>query len=121
MQKRKIINFKIKTMNPKINEIVIDGTTYVPKGSEVKEFEGDIKIVILQRGWVYIGRFERNGNDCKLHNAYCIRVWGTTKGLQALVNGATTSTKLDKCDGVVEFDWLTVIHTITVNSSKWVL
>ena len=119
MQKRKIINFKIKTMNPKINEIVIDGTTYVPKGSEVKEFEGDIKIVILQRGWVYIGRFERNGNDCKLHNAYCIRVWGTTKGLQELVNGATTSTKLDKCDGVVEFDYLTVVHTITVNKSSW--
>jgi len=108
-------------MNPKINEIVIDGTTYVPKGSEVKEATGDIKIVILQRGWVYIGRFERTGNDCKLHNAYNIRSWGTTKGLPELVNGATRDTKLDKCEGVVEFDWLTVIHTISVNSTKWTL
>ena len=48
-------------MNPKIEEIVIDGTIYVPKDSIVKSYEGDIKIVILQRGWVYIGRFERNG------------------------------------------------------------
>ena len=108
-------------MNPKINEIVIDGTTYVPKGSEVKQYEGDIKIVILQRGWVYIGRFERIGTDCKLHNAYNIRAWGTTKGLAELVNGATKDTKLDKCDGIVEFDWLTVIHTITVNSKSWTL
>jgi hypothetical protein len=108
-------------MNPKINEIVIDGQTYVPKDSIVRSYEGDIKIVVLQRGWVYIGRFERNGNDCKLHNAYNIRSWGTTKGLPELVNGATTYTKLDKCEGIVEFDWLTVVHTITVNPSKWVL
>ena len=105
-----------------INEITVNGVEYIRKDSASKqEFTGDIKIVVLQRGWVYIGRFERNGNDCKLHNAYCIRVWGTTKGLQELVNGATTSTKLDKCEGVVEFDWLTTIHTITVNSSKWTL
>jgi hypothetical protein len=103
-------------MKPSISEIVIEGKTYVPKGIE---FSGDIKIVILQRGWIYIGRFERTGNDCKLHNAYNIRQWGTTKGLAELVNGALNNTKLDKCEGVVEFDWLTVIHTITVNAEKW--
>jgi hypothetical protein len=110
-------------MKQEITELEINGITYVPKSSLSiqKEFDGDIKIVVLQRGWVYIGRFEKNGNDCKLHNAYCIRTWGTTKGLCELVNGATSSTKLDKCEGVVEFDWLTVIHTITVNASKWKL
>ena len=110
-------------MNPKIEEIVIDGQVYVPKDSiiPVKEFDGDIKIVVLQRGWIYIGRFERIGNDCKLHNAYNIRSWGTTKGLPELVNGATASTELDKCEGIVEFDWLTVVHTITVNKAKWTL
>ena len=108
-------------MNQEINEVEINGVKYIRKDSvkEVKEFTGDIKIVILQRGWVYIGRFERNGNDCKLHNAYNIRVWGTSKGLPELVNGATSKTVLDKCDGVVEFDWLTVIHTITCNRSAW--
>lgn len=104
-----------------VNELSINGVTYIKKGSEnlSPNFTGEIKIVIMQRGWVYIGRFERKGNDCKLHNAYCIRTWGTTKGLPELVNGATSSTKLDKCDGIVEFDWLTVVHTITVDQSKW--
>lgn len=103
-----------------INEIKVNGIEYIRKDSVSKtEYTGDIKIVVLQRGWVYIGRFEKNGNDCKLHNASCIRVWGTTKGLQELVNGATSKTVLDKCEGVVEFDWLTVVHTITVNQSKW--
>ncbi len=102
-------------------EVTIDGTVYVPKGSEPKSenHTGDIKIVVLQRGWVYIGRFERKENDCKLYNASCIRTWGTTKGLPELVNGATSSTKLDKCEGVVEFDWLTVVCCITVNQEKW--
>jgi hypothetical protein len=106
-----------------INEVEINGVQYVRKDSitSKQEFDGEIKIVVLQRGWIYVGRFERNGNDCKLHNASCIRVWGTTKGLQELVNGVTTSTKLDKCEGIVEFDWLTVVHTITVNPSKWIL
>ena len=81
----------------------------------------DIKIVVLQRGWVYVGYFTRDdGTGCKLTNASNIRVWGTTKGLPELVNGPTKATVLDKCDGEVEFDWLTVVHTITCNSAKWV-
>lgn len=114
-----------KLSSTTIDEVEINGIKYIRKSlipsSTAIEHTGDIKIVILQRGWVYVGRFERNGNDCKLHNASCIRVWGTTKGLQELVNGVTASTKLDKCEGVVEFDWLTVVHTITVNQNKWIL
>lgn len=111
-------------MNDKIKitdeQIEINGKIYVPINSQKSpNYTGDIKIVILQRGWVYIGRFSRSGNDCKLGNAFCIRTWGTTKGLAELVNGATSSTKLDKCEGIVEFDWLTVIHTITVKEDQW--
>ena len=107
--------------NQTLNEVTVNGVKYVRKDSisEHKNFEGDVKIVILQRGWVYIGRLERNGHDCKLHNAYNIRVWGTKKGLPELIHGATESTKLDKCEGVVEFNWLTVVHTITADKSKW--
>lgn len=106
--------------NLKVDELVIEGVTYVPKSSKV-EYSGDIRIVVLQRGWVYVGRFEKEGNLCKLHNASCIRQWGTTNGLPQLVNGPTSSTKLDKCEGVVEFDWLTVVHTISCNPEKWKL
>lgn len=104
--------------NVKVDELVIEGVTYVPKDS-LKQFTGTAKIVVLQRGWIYAGRFERTGNDCKLTNGYVIRTWGTTKGLPELVHGPTSATKLDKCDGVVEFDWLTVVHTITLNEEKW--
>ena len=108
-------------MNTEINEVEINGIKYVRKDSitEQKQYEGDVKIVVLQRGWIYIGRFERIGNDCKLYNAYNIRSWGTTKGLPELVNGPTKDTKLDKYEGIVEFDWLTVVHTITVNQTVW--
>ena len=106
-------------MQTKIQEPTIEGVIYVPKNSIKQEYTGDIKIVVLQRGWVYIGVFERYGNLCKLHKAKNIRTWGTTKGLPELVHGPTSSTILDPCEGVVEFDWLTVIHTITVNEEKW--
>lgn len=108
---------KIKITDDKIE---INGKTYVPESSQKSpNYEGEIRIVILQRGWVYIGRFTRTENICQLRNAFCIRVWGTTKGLAELVNGATSKTVLDKCDGVVEFDYLTSIYTMTVNESKW--
>ena len=101
--------------------IEINGKRYVPENSQISpNYTGDIKIVVLQRGWIYIGRFSKVNNFCKLTNAYCIRSWGTTKGLQELVNGATPNTKLDKCEGIVEFDWLTVIHTITVKEGAWI-
>jgi len=104
-------------------QIEINGKTYIPIESLQKSpnyQNTPIKIVVLQRGWIYIGRFSKDETGtCKLENAYCIRIWGTTKGLQELVNGVTPKTILDKCEGVVEFDWLTVIHTITVNPEKW--
>jgi len=108
-------------MNTEVNEATINGVVYVRKDSvSEKEIQGDIKIVILQRGWVMVGRFERNGSDCKLHNASVIRSWGTTKGLGEIAKGGPTSvTKLDKCYGLVEFDYLTVVAMISCEVSAW--
>lgn len=95
--------------------VIIDDQEYAPLN-----MEGDIKIVILQRGWILVGKFERKGSDCKLYNASVIRNWGTTKGLGEIAEkGPTSSTKLDPCYGVVEFDYLTVVATIAVNEKKW--
>lgn len=106
-------------MNPKIEEIVIDGEIYVPKSSAVQP-KGDIKIVVLQRGWVMVGRFERSGSDCSLHNASVIRAWGTTKGLgEIAIGGPTSNTKLDKCGGLVQFDYLTVVALISCEEKSW--
>lgn len=96
-------------------EITIDGEVYIPKAAN-----GQIKIIVLQRGWVMVGRLERSGSDCKLHSASVIRNWGTTKGLgEIAMNGPTKDTKLDKCVGLVDFDYLTVVASISCEESKW--
>ena len=97
--------------------ITVNGKIYYSEKPEVK---GDVKIVILQRGWCMVGKFEREGSDCKLHNASVIRVWGTTKGLGEIAKGGPTSlTKLDPCNGLVEFDYLTVVAMISCDEEKW--
>lgn len=97
-----------------MNEIIVNGEKYI------KAFKGDKRIVILQRGWVMIGDFEREGSQCRLFNALVIRKWGTTKGLGELAQkGPLPETILDACFGTVEFDYLTVIATISVDESKW--
>jgi len=95
--------------------ITVDGVKYSPVAES-----GDLKIVILQRGWIMVGRLEKKGSDCKLHDASVIRNWGTTKGLgEIAMGGPTKDTKLDECGGVVEFDYLTVVACISCNEDKW--
>lgn len=102
--------------------IQINGVEYVPKSSQpYAEPNGDIKIVVLQRGWVMVGRLERDESECKLHSASVIRTWGTSKGLgEIAMNGPLSGTKLDKCGGLVEFDYLTVVAAISCEESKWI-
>lgn len=79
----------------------------------------NIKIVILQRGWVFIGRFEQTGSQCKLTSAYNLRRWGTTKGLGELAKGGPTDdTKLDKVNDV-GFHELGVVATIDCDEDVW--
>lgn len=102
----------------KSNTITINGVEYVPKGSEEPR-NSNIKIVILQRGWVFIGRYSENGDTCHLENAYSIRVWGTSKGLgQLALEGKTSRTKLDKA-GSVSFHKLTVVAAIDAKDELW--
>lgn len=108
-------------METAVNSMSINGVEYVCRDSiKQDDIKGDIKIVILQRGWIVVGRFERNGSDCKMSNASVIRTWGTTNGLGEIAkNGPTGSTKLDKCYGVVQFDYLTVVATIDCEQKEW--
>lgn len=83
-----------------------------------KNLDGPIKIAILQRGWVFVGRYSKEGTDCKLENASCIRQWGTTKGLGELVSGPTKTTLLD-ASGTVEFHELGIVALISVDQKTW--
>lgn len=99
-------------------EIEVDGVTYVRKTSN-EPTNSNIKIVILQRGWIVIGRWSQTGDMCALDNAYVIRRWGTDKGVgQLALEGKLTDTKLDKA-GRVEFHQLTVVATINCDEKLW--
>lgn len=100
--------------------ITVNGKTYYSEQNGNAEFNGELKIVVLQRGWVLIGKLERKGDQCFLHNANVIRNWGTTKGLGELAkDGPNSSTKLDRCNGLVEFEALTKVLDLSVDESKW--
>lgn len=82
--------------------------------------DGGIKIVVLQRGWVVVGRYSQSGHDCQLDDAAVIRIWGTTEGLTELVNGPVANkTKLDKTSKPIRFHELTVVMTLDVDEDKW--
>lgn len=77
------------------------------------------KIVVLQRGWVFVGKFSQEGSKCTLTDAKNIRTWGTTKGLGELASdGPTSSTKLDPVNDV-SFHALTTVVMIDCNDSVW--
>lgn len=79
----------------------------------------EIKIAILQRGWVMVGRFGKKGTQCFLEDASIVRNWGSTKGLGEIAsNGPTDKTILDPC-GKVEFHELTAVALVECSQDKW--
>lgn len=80
----------------------------------------DVRIVILQRGWVIVGEFERDGMYGRIRRGHVIRRWGTEGvGIGQLTKGPTEDTILDPLHGVAEFHELTVIQTITCEAEAW--
>ena len=75
-------------------------------------------IVVLDRGFVYIGNVTVDGDSGLIENAKNIRVWGTTNGLGELVNGPTKDTKLDAV-GNVRAPMRAVISIIDAKADKW--
>ena len=77
-----------------------------------------IAIVVVDRGFVYIGQVEADEAWCVMTKAKNIRVWGTTKGLGELVNGPTKDTKLDTV-GTLRIPMRAVISIIDVSVDAW--
>ena len=100
----------------KPESINIDGVEYVRKN--LVPACGGIKIVVLDRGFVYIGHVSIEGEFIVISNAKNLRVWGTTKGLGELVSGPTSKTQLDNV-GTVRAPVRAMIHMIEVEQSKW--
>lgn len=69
------------------------------------------QIVVLDRGFVYVGKVAVEGDFVTITNARNIRKWGTSRGLGELVNGPTSNTVLDEV-GTVVAPVRAVIHFI---------
>ena len=95
----------------------IDDVEYIRKDA-IPDTEGEIKIVVLDRGFVYVGRVEIEDDFVVIRNAKNIRQWGTKKGLGELVNGPLSATRLDNV-GTVRAASRALISLIDVEQSKW--
>ena len=76
-------------------------------------------IVVLDRGFVYVGDVVIDDYWCVISDARNIRYWGTERGLgQLALEGPTPKTKLDIV-GVVRAPMRAVISVIDSEESKW--
>lgn len=81
--------------------------------------EHEVKIAVLDRGWVYVGACAQEGETLVIRNARNIRRWGTTGGLGELAaKGPQPETKLDDY-GTVRAPIRSVIHVIDCNQDAW--
>ncbi len=95
-------------------EVVIDGERYVRACDS-----GPIKIVVLERGFVYIGRVDVEGDPVvTIHGARSIVRWGTTNHLGQLVDGPLGNTKLG-APCTVQCRVGQIIHMIEVSQDAW--
>ena len=77
-------------------------------------------IVVLQRGWVFVGDLERRGSEFRLTNASNVRKWGTKQGLGELAKkGPLSETQLDPCNDVVEWHELTTVFRLKCSEDNW--
>ena len=79
----------------------------------------DLKIVILDRGFVLVGNVTVKDDWVETTNASIIRRWGTTKGLGELAaNGPLENTKLDPI-GTVRSPLRALIGLVDCEAAKW--
>jgi hypothetical protein len=94
--KKLACNKKQDRNTTRMNTIEINGEKYI-KASEAKGLDiGDVRIIVADRGWVFVGACTDNEDgSVTIKNAKNIRRWGTTKGLGELATGPTKDTVAD--------------------------
>jgi len=75
-------------------------------------------IVVLDRGFVYVGAVSTDDRWLYIESAANIRRWGTTRGLGELVTGPKPETKLDPA-GNVKAPLSALVHLIEVEARQW--
>ena len=86
---------------------------------ETKTVMKGYAIAVVDRGFVYVGDVETDGQWCVVTGARNIRQWGTTRGLGELaLHGPTDATVLDEV-GIVRIPHHALISLIDTEASKW--
>lgn len=86
---------------------------------EENKQKAPLRIVILQRGWVVVGRVHAEGAETRIESASVVRRWGTTAGLgEIALNGPTKKTVLDPC-GTVRVHELAIVAQMDCNEGAW--
>ena len=79
-----------------------------------------MKIVVLDRGFVYVGYVTLENDWCIIREARNIRYWGTSRGVgQLALEGPQSNTKLDRV-GVVRAPMRAVISLIDTEQALWI-
>ncbi len=81
------------------NTITIDGIDYVKEGQKIT---GNRHIVVLDRGWIFVGNLEVDGETYKLTNTQNIRKWGKSGFGGMVLDPKKAEVVLDK-SGPLEF------------------
>lgn len=76
------------------------------------------RIVVIDRGWVVVGKVTDFGSNMIVHHCRCLRTWGTSRGLGELISGPTSETKHDEM-GIVDVPMRAVIFTMPVAEDAW--
>jgi hypothetical protein len=100
--------------------IVVDGVTYVPA-----DLFGPIKIVVIERGFVYVGRLTMNEESevegrltWTILGARSLICWGSSQHLGELVHGPLEETRLG-APCTVQVRDSQVVHMIEVDQDAW--
>jgi hypothetical protein len=86
---------------------------------ETKTVLSGFAIVVVDRGFVYVGQVDAGPEYTVITGAKNIRYWGTTEGLGELaLKGPTSKTKLDAV-GTVRIPSRAVVSIIDTDGTKW--
>ena len=98
--------------------ITVDGTTYHRHPPAPQP--GDLAILVLQRGWVFIGTpsVDSEAGVVNVPDARCIRRWGTSKGLGELAAGPTPSTEIDM-SAPITYHPAAEVFRVAVDQAAW--
>jgi len=101
-----------------MSQVIIDGITY----EQIADADSHpLRIVVLDRGFVVVGRVELHFSYLIIRECQCIRKWGTTKGLGQLASeGPTDNTVLDP-QPTTRVHELQVVQQIDCEVDKWIL